>query len=130
MTSSRPDTPPVKRVRVTHPRTDGVRRSPVRPVIHEIDEQTQLGEVYMTSLVRSQRRLAIVVCALTAILLVGIAMLGALVPSFGSARLFGIALPWLVLGVLVYPALICLAAYAIRHAERNENDFTHLVQRR
>ena len=130
MTGEQPGTPPVKRVRVTHQRTDAVRRSPARPVIREIDEQTELGEVYMTSLVRSQRRLAIVVCALTAILLVGVAMLGALVPWFSRERVFGIALPWLVLGVLVYPALICLAAYAVRHAERNESDFTHLVHRR
>ena len=122
--------PPVRRVRVTHQRTDAVTRLPVRPAIREIDEQTRLGEVYMTSLVRSQRRLAIVVCALTAILTGGIALLGALSPRFSNARVLGMAVPWLVLGVLVYPVLIGLAAYAVRHAERNEHDFTHLVHRR
>ena len=129
MTGAQSGPPPVKRVRVTHPRTDATRRSPVRPAIREIDEQTQVGEVYMTSLVRSQRRLAVVVCALTAMLLVGIALLGAR-SWFSNARMFGIAVPWLVLGVLVYPALIGLAAYTVRHAERNERDFTHLVHRR
>jgi hypothetical protein len=122
--------PPTARVRVTHPRTDAVRRITVRPPVREIDEQTELGEVYMASLIRSQRRLAVAVCGLAAILLGGIAVLGALVPWFSHWRIFGIAALWLVLGVLVYPALIGLAAYAVRHAERNERDFTHLVHRR
>lgn len=121
---------PARRVRVTHPRTDAVRRVPARPPIREIDEQTRIGEVYMTSLIRSQRRLAVLVCTLTAVLLGGTALLGALAPGFAHARMFGISVPWLVLGVFVYPAMIALAAYAMRHAERNETDFTHLVQRR
>lgn len=118
-----------ERVRITHPRTDAARRVPSRPVIHEIDEQTQLGEVYMRSLVRSQRRLALLVCSLTAMLMVGTALLGAVVPGFARLRVFGIATPWLVLGVLIYPAMIVLAAYTVRHAERNERDFTQLVER-
>jgi hypothetical protein len=116
------------RVRITHPRTDAARRVPARPVIHEIDEQTQLGEVYLTSLVRSQRRLALLVCSLAAMVLGGIALLGALVPGFARLRLFGISVPWLVLGLLIYPLMIGLAAYAVRHAERNERDFTELVE--
>jgi len=121
---------PARRVRITQPRTDAARRVPARPVIHEIDEQTQLGEVYMASLVRSQRRLALLVCSLTAAVLAGTALLGALAPGFARMRLFGVAAPWLVLGVLIYPAMIVLAAYAVRHAERNERDFTELVNRR
>ena len=116
------------RVRITHPRTEAARRVPARPVIHEIDEQTQLGEVYMTSLVRSQRRLALLVCSLTALLLGGTALVGALVPGFARLRLFGISVPWLALGVLIYPLMIGLGVYAVRHAERNERDFTQLVE--
>ena len=122
-------THPSRRVRITHPRTDAARRVPARPVVHEIDEQTQVGEVYMASLVRSQRRLALLVCSLTAVVLGGTALLGALAPSFSRLRLFGIAAPWLLLGVVIYPAMIGLAAYAVRHAERNERDFTQLVRR-
>jgi hypothetical protein len=121
---------PPRRVRVTHPRTDAARRVPARPAIREIDEQTQIGEVYMHSLVRSQRRLALLVCSLTALLLAGTALLGAVAPGFARLSLLGIPLPWLVLGVLIYPVMILLAAYTLRHAEHNERDFTHLVQRR
>jgi hypothetical protein len=121
---------PVKRVRITHPRTEAARRGAARPPAREIDEQTALGEVYMRSLIRSQRRLAVTVCGGVGVLLVGIAMAGALAPRFALVRVLGIPLPWLLLGVLIYPALIVLAAYAVRQAERNEQAFTELVRKR
>jgi hypothetical protein len=121
---------PARRVRVTHPRTAAVRRKPARPASHEIDEQTQVGAVYMNSLIRSQRRLAIIVCFMIAVLLFGTALLGAFAPRFARLSLLGVPLPWVVLGVLVYPALIALAAYTVRHAERNERAFTELVRHR
>lgn len=123
-------TDPPRRVRVTHPRTLAARRLPARPLSREIDEQTALGEVYMRSLIRSQRRLATVVCGATALLLFGIAFAGAVLPGMASIRVLGIPLPWALLGVLVYPVLIALAAYAVRHAERNEQAFTDLARKR
>ncbi|MEO6886517.1 MAG: hypothetical protein ABI232_09570 [Jatrophihabitantaceae bacterium] len=123
-------TEPPRRVRITHPRTDAVRKAPPRPASREINEQTSLGEVYMSSLIRAQRRLALVVCAIVAIVLFGIAMLGGLAPSFAGQRLFGLPVPWLLLGVLIYPVLIALALYTVRQAERNERAFSDLVRRR
>jgi hypothetical protein len=125
---SRPVRPP--RVRITHQRTDAVRRAPHRPPAREIDEQTRLGDVYMLSLIRSQRRLAVTVCTGIALLLVGTALVGAFVPGFATVRVFGVPLPWLVLGLLVYPALIGLGWYNVRSAERTERTFLELVRRR
>jgi fatty acid desaturase len=121
---------PAKRVRITHPRTEAARRVPSRPTSREIDEQTPLGEVYMSSLIRSQRRLGVIVCAAIAVLLVGIALLGAVAPRFATLHLFGLPLPWVILGGLIYPVLIGLAAYTVRQAERNERAFTELLRRR
>jgi hypothetical protein len=121
---------PGRRVRITHPRTEAVRRVPTRPTSHEIDEQTQVGAVYMDSLIRSQRRLAVMVCLTIAVLLVGTALVGALVPRYAQLHLLGVPLPWLVLGALVYPVLIALAAYTVRKAERNEHAFTELARPR
>ncbi len=121
---------PAPRVRITHQRTDAVRRAPHRPPAREIDEQTRLGDVYMFSLIRSQRRLAVTVCAGIALLLVGTALLGARAHAFAAFHVFGVPLPWLVLGVLVYPALIALGWYTVRSAERTERDFLELVRRR
>jgi hypothetical protein len=122
--------PPPRRVRITHPRTEAARSVAIRPASREIDEQTALGEVYMSALIRTQRRLAIIVCATIATLLIGVALLGAFSSRFATIRWLGVPLPWLVLGVLVYPALIALAAYTVRQAERNEQAFTELVRRR
>jgi hypothetical protein len=117
-------------VRITHPRTDAVRRAPHRPAVREIEEQTRLGDVYMSSLIRSQRRLAIAICFAIALLLVGTALAGAVWHGYVRLRLFGIPLPWLALGLFVYPALIALGWYTMRSAERNERDFLDLVRRR
>ncbi len=118
------------RVRVTHPRTDAARRGPHRAPTHEIDEQTELGEVYMATLIRSQRRLALGVCVAVALLLAGTAFAGAFSQSFYTVRVLGIPLPWLVLGLFVYPALIGIGWYTVRSAERTEQDFLDLVRRR
>ncbi|GHG27145.1 DUF485 domain-containing protein [Streptomyces zaomyceticus] len=98
------------------------RRRPAHPPARsEIDEQTTLGHTYVRSLMRSQLR-----AALTA--------LGALALLVGSLPLL-LALPapeiyvWVVLGVGVYPVVWGIAHWYVRRAERNERDFTGLVER-
>ena len=44
-------------------------------------------------------------------------------------QVLGLPLPWLVLGVLVYPALLLGGGVYLRLAERHERDFTELVER-
>ncbi len=118
------------RIRITHPRTDAARRMPNRPPSREIDEQTDIGELYMTSLIGSQRALAVGVCLVVFTFLLGIASIAAVFPHWGDIRLFGISLPWVVLGFAVYPVLICLAAYLVRQSDRNEDAFVDLMRRR
>ncbi|MFE6461048.1 hypothetical protein ACFVP0_26780 [Streptomyces cinereoruber] len=97
------------------------RRPAHPPARSEIDEQTTLGHTYVRSLMRSQLR-----AALTA--------LGALALFVGSLPLV-LALPapealvWLALGVGVYPVVWGIAHWYVRRAERNERDFTGLVER-
>lgn len=121
---------PPPRVRITHPRTDAVRHVAHRPPVREIDEQTRLGEVYMASLIRSQRRLGVTICIGVVVLLGGTALVGAYSSSFVSVQVAGVPLPWLILGLLVYPALIGLGWFTVRSAERSERDFLELVRRR
>jgi len=119
-----------RRVRVTHPRTEAARRAPSRPLAREIDEQTHVGEIYMRSLIRSQARLALTVCVAATLLLGGIALAGTELGRLTSWAPAGVPLPWLILGVLVYPAFLALGWYTVRQAERNENAFTDLTKRR
>jgi hypothetical protein len=118
------------RVRIAHPRTDAARRVRTRPPSREIDEQTAIGELYMASLIRSQRNLALGVCATVFALLMGIAAIAAVFPRWGDLRLFGISLPWVIVGFAVYPMLIGLAAYLVRQAARNEATFVDLLRHR
>ena len=117
-----------RRVRVVSPRTSAARAAPTRPLEPEIDEQTLVGEVYMRSLVRLQLRLALGVCLLLAVLLGGLPLVTALAPQLFDARLIGLPLTWLLLGVAVYPLLLLGGWLYVRQAERNERDFVELVQ--
>jgi hypothetical protein len=82
----------------------------------------------MASLVRSQLRLALGVCLIFAVLLGGLPLVLALQPELATVRPLGLPLPWLLLGVVVYPALVVAAWLYVRQAERNERDFSELVQ--
>ena len=116
------------RVRVTAPRTRAARR-PRYPVTREIDEQTGLGEAYMRSLVRTQLRLAMRLCAVLAVVVLGLPALFALVPALSAQRAFGLPLAWTVLAGLIYPWFVGCGWWYVRQAERNERDFAELVDR-
>jgi hypothetical protein len=98
-------------------------------VSSEIDAQTELGEVFMRSLMRSQLRLAFAVTTVVGLTIGVVPVLFALVPWTKSAQVLGIPLPWLLLGVAVYPCLVALGWLYVRVAERIEQTFSDLVDR-
>jgi hypothetical protein len=118
-----------RRIRVTSPRTSAARRSISPTGTREIDEQTRLGEVYMHSLIQSQLRLALVVIGGAAVVLGGIPLLFTLVPATRTVDVLGLPLPWLLLGVVVYPVVYVAARIYVRNAERIESEFTEFVGR-
>ena len=114
------------RVRVTAPRGGRARRT---TVASEIDAQTELGEVFMRSLMRSQLRLGLRTVAVL-VLTVGLwPALFATVPALRTAHLGTVPLPWLILGVAVYPVLVLLGWWHARSAGRLERDFLDLTDR-
>jgi hypothetical protein len=121
--------PAPRRIRIESPRRSPG-QAPLRSAVsREIDELTVVGEVYMQALVRTQFRLGMGVCLSLAVLLGGLPLLFVLQPSLADVRVLGLPLPWLVLGVLVYPVLVGGAWLYVRAAERNEKDFVELVER-
>jgi hypothetical protein len=118
----------VKRVVVTSPRMRASLRQR-QYATQEIDAQTSLGQVYMSSLIRVQLRLGLLVLAVVGVLLLGLPLLFAVAPRLGAVDAFGLPLAWLLLGVVVHPALIAAAWFYVRHAERNEREFADLVER-
>jgi len=126
--TSGPDGQPLKRVRVTNPRIASGR--PRRATAaSEIDAQTRIGEIYMASLLRAQLRLAILVIVAVAVLVAGLPLVFWLFPQITALRFLGMPVPMVLLGFAVYPVLLALAWLYVRAAERNEHDFTDVVQR-
>lgn len=117
-----------RRIAVTAPRR-GRNASTRSPVTRDIDEQTGVGEIYLQSLLRAQLRAALVVLAVFGVLVGGLPLTFALLPGLRSADVLGLPLPWLLLGGLVYPALVLGGWAYVRVAERNERDFAELVER-
>ncbi|MCW2758348.1 MAG: hypothetical protein JWO46_2094 [Nocardioidaceae bacterium] len=116
-----------ERVRVTAPPRVGT--SDRRTGASEIDAQTELGEIYMSSLLRQQGRLALVVLVVLAVVVGGLPLLFTLAPGLTRVVVLGMPLPWVLLGFAVYPVLFGLGWFYVRAAERTERDFTDVVER-
>ncbi|TDD73345.1 hypothetical protein [Actinomadura rubrisoli] len=117
------------RVRVQRSAGRAERLSPGAGGRRDLHEQTQLGDLMIRSLMRVQLHLAIRVCAVFGVLLGALPLLFAFVPQARRVHVAGLPLPWLLLGVLVYPGLVAGAVLYVRQAERNEHEFEDLVDR-
>ncbi|WP_329105959.1 hypothetical protein OG792_34110 [Micromonospora sp. NBC_01699] len=95
----------------------------------ELTEQTRVGEALVRGLVRAQLALAVRLFLVVAIGLGGLPLMFALAPAAGAVKLFGVNLPWLLLGVCAFPFLVGVGWAYVHLAERNEQEFTDLVQR-
>ncbi|WP_442933536.1 hypothetical protein [Micromonospora sp. CPCC 206060] len=95
----------------------------------ELAQQTRVGEALVRGLVRAQLALALRLSLVVLIGLGGLPLLFAVAPAVGRARLLGIPLPWLLLGVVSFPFLVAVGWAYVHLAERNEQDFTDLVER-
>jgi uncharacterized membrane protein (DUF485 family) len=84
----------------------------------------------MSSLMRAQLRLALLVLTALVVLVAGLPLLLAVVPGLLAVQVLGMPLPWVLLAFAVYPFLLLLGWVYVRAAERNEQDFTEMVQRK
>jgi hypothetical protein len=105
-------------------------RRAARPVrtIKEVEEGTPVGELLRRDLIRSQLFVALRYGGLTTLVLGALPVLFALVPAVGRLGLHGVRIPWLLLGVLVYPFLVGVAWRFTRVSDRVEQSFADHVQ--
>ncbi|MEN3302326.1 hypothetical protein [Pseudonocardia sp.] len=115
-----------KRVRVVLSERKGNARS-VRTVV-EVQEGTAVGDLLRTNLIGSQLIVALRIGAVAVIVLGLLPALFAVFPEIGQIEVLGIRLPWLLLGVLVYPFLLGLGWLHTRAAEKVEQSFADDVQ--
>lgn len=131
-----------QRVRVTAP---GSRADPSAAgaqagtrAAHEIDDKlrntgraaapSQVDEVYVRSLIRSQLRLALVVASGFLISLAAFAITLRLIPELETVRWFGVPVAWLLLAFGVYPMIGLSAWLFVRAAARNESRYLALAE--
>ena len=122
-------TPSPPRVRITRTRRHALDDHP-RTVREEIAGESRLGATYVASLIRAQLHLTLGVLTLGALTLGVLPLLFALVPATRHLTIGGMQVPWLVLGLLVYPGVVLVARWYTRTSERIESDFSDLVSRR
>jgi Protein of unknown function, DUF485 len=99
------------------------------PARADLAEQTPVGEALVKGLVRAQLALAVRLSLVVVAGLGSLPLLFAVAPAVAEVKVFGVNLPWLLLGVLSFPFLISVGWAYVRWAERNESDFTAVIRR-
>lgn len=118
---------PVPRTRIVL--ADLARDRAARRTTAELTQQSPVGDALLRGLIRAQLGLALRLSAVVVVGLGSLPLLFAIAPDLARSRPFGIALPWLLLGVAAYPFLYAVGWAHVRLAERTESEFTDLVRR-
>ena len=93
----------------------------------EAAEESDAGQVFIRSLIRSQLRLGIVVAAGFLLILLAFALLLGLVPGLAELRIAGLPFDWVLLGAGIYPVIGLSAWLYVRTAARNESRYRDLA---
>ena len=105
------------------------RRPPADAARADLAEQTPVGEALVKGLVRAQLALALRLSLVVVTGLGALPLLFAVAPGVGRVKVLGVNLPWVLLGLLSFPFLIGVGWAYVRWAERNEQDFTAVINR-
>jgi hypothetical protein len=120
------------RVRVTAPRSLAPRGTALTAArsaaaTREAAEESDAGQVFVRSLIRSQLRLALVVTGGFLLILLAFALMLGLVPGLAESTIAGLPFNWVLLGAGIYPVIGLSAWLYIRTASRNEARYRDLV---
>ncbi len=104
-------------------------RQPEDPARADLAEQTPVGEALVRGLVRAQLALALRLALVVVTGLGALPLLFAAAPGVAEMKVFGVHLPWVLLGVFSFPFLVGVGWAYVRWAERNEQDFIAVIRR-
>ncbi|KUM37263.1 hypothetical protein [Arthrobacter sp. EPSL27] len=93
----------------------------------EAAEESDAGQVFVRSLIRSQLRLAVVVAAGFLLILAAFPLMLGIVPGLADSTLAGLPFDWVLLGAGIYPVIGLSAWLFIRTAARNEARYRDLL---
>jgi hypothetical protein len=122
-------TPRPARVRVTSPHAERRGGRPRRTAASEIDAQSELGEIYLAALLRSQLRLAVGTLVTLAVTIGALPIVFWVLPGLTTHHVLGMPVSWVALAFACYPVLVLLAWRYVKAAEHNEREFTHVLER-
>ncbi len=100
------------------------------PEHREGAEHSEVGQLFVRSLIRSQLRLSLVVAVGFLVILGAFPALLAFVPGLSGTTIAGIPFDWLLLGFGLYPVTALSAWLYIRAANRNESRYRDLAESR
>lgn len=117
------------RVRVTAPRGTplGAATGGAAAGSPESTEDSDVGQVFVRSLIRSQLRLALVVAAGFLLILLAFPLLLGMVPGLAGSTIAGLRFDWVLLGAGIYPVIGLGAWLYVRSAARNEARYRDLA---
>jgi hypothetical protein len=120
------------RVRVTAPRVSTPASTAIPAPrsaadLREAAEESDAGQVFVGSLIRSQLRLGLVVAGGFLLILLGIRLMLWLVPGLAESKIAGLPFEWVLLGAGIYPVIGLGAWLYVRTAARNEARYRDLV---
>jgi hypothetical protein len=99
------------------------------PDVSDLRSGDPYGDVLIAGLVRAQLGLTLGFLTLTVAVIGSLPIVATLLPSIDGARLLGLPVPLLVLGVAIYPVLVGLGWWYVYLADRLERRFGELLSR-
>jgi hypothetical protein len=120
------------RVRVTAPRsvTSGsaaLAGGRSAAALQEAAEESDAGQLFVRSLIRSQLRLGLVVALGFLLIMLAFPLVLGLVPGLADSTIAGLPFDWVLLGAGIYPVIGLSAWLYVRTAARNEARYRDLA---
>ena len=129
------------RVRVTAPRAATPRSVPAggtaphgpalasgsSAAARDAAEQSDAGQIFIRSLIRSQLRLGLVVAGGFLLILLAFVLILGVVPGLAHSTIAGLPFDWVLLGAGIYPVTGLSAWLYVRTAARNEARYRDLA---
>jgi hypothetical protein len=97
------------------------------PGVSDLRAGNRYGDVLINGLIRAQLGLTLGFLALTVAVIGSLPLVATLVPSVDRAKLVGLPIPLVVLGVGIYPILVVFGWVYVRLADRLERRFAELL---
>ncbi|MFC5285452.1 hypothetical protein ACFPM7_00150 [Actinokineospora guangxiensis] len=97
--------------------------------VDELEEQTSWAEEVVSEFIRAQIRSAVLLACLAIGVLGVLPALFFLIPGLSQVSVAGMALPWLLLGILPFPLLFGIGYWYNVLAEEHEKAFVGMVEK-